>query len=160
MVEFIFKGYPYCKRKVGCFHEISQSPTSNVFHPTEIMSTICGYTFPPYGMCGFTDLASFFISGERRTGRNDDGDIEGAWFNCQPIMAHLDTLRGKFPEIYSYGERAKITFDWEDKEECLEFIKDVEKRFGKTMTIDFTLNTERAVDTLLRERKLVNGWLD
>jgi hypothetical protein len=128
--------YPYVLRPDSRYLEISLDPESTVFHPSQVMGSICGYTFTPYSSAGLADVVSYLQTGIRETHLSEDYKIGGFTFNVAfPLQYGLsDDLAKFFPELQSFGK------DLINKLESKEITQEqalgmTEAKFGKEMRL-------------------------
>ena len=162
-----FPGYDYVKRCEHGSNEISLDPSSNEFHPTQIMTAATLYSFPPYNVAGLADLASYLTSGFRSTHLNDDGTILGFTFNVAiPMSEKQEAFQKAWPEIYEYAKQVKEDEDEDEEEEenkfgdekfCIDFVKRVEEKFGTSVIVNLkgSLNPLQALINKVSPEKVI-----
>ena len=133
-------GYQYVKRVPNGYNEISLDPKSNKFHPTQIMSAMTLYSFPPYDGAGLADLASFLTSGARSTHLNDNNSIMGFTIKfVLPMKEKQEVFQKTWPEMHKYSQQVikdgKLD-DTDDTDHINDLVKDIEKKFGTSITLN------------------------
>ncbi len=133
--------YPLCKRDTGPqFWQISSDATSPDFHPSIMCSMCTGVTFPPYVDAGISDVVTYLRDGRRDSHVNDDAAIFGFMTNVgMHAMCIQEDVCEAYPEIAEFAAgvvaRLNATPDGWKSLDRTEFARDIETRFGKTVSI-------------------------
>ena len=108
------------------------APSNNAFHVTEILTTLSGYTFPPYNMAGLSDVCNFYRFGTRNPHMDTSGSICGISNAIMIRESLLPVLKESFP-----GLAKKATPEYGKKISAMEYsaqlaeIRKLEKEFGQ-----------------------------
>lgn len=130
------EGFSFVKREENGYWEISKDPTSKSFHPSQLISCVTGFIFPPYYMGGIADVITLIEVGKRSTHICDDGSITGFSYDVViPLFELIPKFEEAYPELLKFGNEWKTKIDDSPIDVKRAFVREAESKFGTSMAL-------------------------